>query len=69
MATQKGVVTPQELRPSGRSFLVADSPPPCHQDRYSGEWACGHDHDRPVPLQDAYQWVEGWTTQTVYEGP
>ena len=63
MATQKGVVTSQELRRSGRSFQVADSPAPCYQDRWSGAWMCGHDHSPSVALQDAYQWLEGWTTQ------
>lgn len=65
MATQKGVVTSQQLRPSGRTFLVADAGelPPCFKDRW-GDWVCGHDHDTSVPLEDAYQWFEGWTTQS-----
>ena len=64
MATQKGIITSQELRPSGRSFRVADSPPPCYQDRWSGDWMCGHDHSPSVPLQDAYAGFVGWTSQT-----
>jgi hypothetical protein len=63
VATQKGVVTSQELRSSGHKFQVIDSPPPCLQDRWSGQWNCGHDHSPSVPLQDAYQYFEGWTTQ------
>jgi hypothetical protein len=62
VATQKGIVTSQNIPSSGRSFLVADSPPPCFQDRW-GTWACGHDHEASVALQDAYQYVEGWTAQ------
>lgn len=62
MAVQRGVVTSQNLPHSGRSFLLADSPPPCYRDRW-GDWVCGHDHDAAVALQDAYQYVEGWTAQ------
>jgi hypothetical protein len=64
MAVQRGIVTPQELRPSGRTFLVDDaSGPPCFRDRW-GEWVCGHNHTPPVPLEEAYQWLEGWTVQS-----
>jgi hypothetical protein len=64
VAVQRGVRTPQELRPSGRSFLVEDaSGPPCFRDRW-GEWICGHPHDASVPLEDAYQYLEGWTAQS-----
>jgi hypothetical protein len=64
MAVQRGIVTPQELRPSGRSFLVDDaSGPPCFRDRW-GEWICGHDHGASVSLEDAYQYTEGWTAQS-----
>jgi hypothetical protein len=64
MAVQRGIVTPQELRPSGRTFLVDDaSGPPCFRDRW-GEWICGHNHDPDVPLEDAYQYFEGWTAQS-----
>jgi hypothetical protein len=63
VAVQRGIVTSQELRPSGRKFLVEDaSGPPCFRDRW-GEWICGHEHDDPVPLEDAYQYEEGWTAQ------
>lgn len=63
MTTQKGVITSQNIPQSPRTFLVEDdSGPPCFQDRW-GDWACGHDHRPPLPLQDAYQWVEGWTAQ------
>jgi hypothetical protein len=64
MAVQRGILTSQVLRPSGRSFLVEDaSGPPCFQDRW-GEWLCGHEHDASVPLEDAYQYFEGWTAQS-----
>ena len=63
MATQKGVITSQNLAKSSRIFLVADSPPPCFRDRW-GEWTCGHDHTPSVALQDAYQYFEGWTSQS-----
>jgi hypothetical protein len=65
VATQKGIITSQQLRSSGRKFLVADAGEmlPCYQDRWSGEWMCGHDHSLTVPLEDAYQWFEGWTAQ------
>ena len=61
---EKGVRTSQDLYPSGRSFQVADSPPPCFKDRW-GEWLCEceHDHEADMPLQDVYQWIEGWTVQ------
>lgn len=62
MSVQRGVLTPQDIPMSGRRFLVADSPPPCYRDPW-GDWQCGHDHSDPLPLQDAYQWVEGWTAQ------
>ena len=60
---ERGVRTPQDLSPSGRRFLVADSPPPCFKDRW-GEWQCGHDHEPDLALQDVYQFVEGWTVQS-----
>jgi hypothetical protein len=64
VSTQKGILTSQELRPSGRSFLVDDtSGPPCFRDRW-GEWTCGHDHEPSVPLEEVYQYVEGWTAQS-----
>lgn len=63
MTVQRGVATSQDIPMSGRIFRVADSPPPCFRDRW-GDWQCGHDHTDPVPLQDAYQWVEGWTVQS-----
>lgn len=63
MATQKGIITSQNLPQSGRTFLVEDaSGPPCYRDRW-GDWACGHDHTPSVPLEDAYQYFEGWTAQ------
>jgi hypothetical protein len=62
VAVQRGVVTSQELRASDRTFIVADSPPPCFRDRW-GDWQCGHDHDDSVMLQDVYQYVPGWTAQ------
>lgn len=65
MSVQRGVVTPQEIPVSGRSFAVADSPPPCFKDRW-GDWQCGHEHEGSVPLQDAYQYVPGWTTQSEF---
>lgn len=64
MAVQRGVVTSQDIPRSGRSFLLDDpSGPPCFRDRW-GEWICGHKHDPSVPLEDAYQWQEGWTAQS-----
>ena len=63
MTVQRGVLTSQNLAKSSRIFVVADSPPPCFRDRW-GEWTCGHDHTPSVPLQDAYQYFEGWTVQT-----
>ena len=64
MAVQRGIVTPQDLRPSGRRFIVADADgPPCFRDRW-GVWLCGHEHDTSVPLEDAYQYFEGWTSQS-----
>jgi hypothetical protein len=63
MATQKGIITSQNLPRSGRTFLVHDeSGPPCYRDPW-GDWACGHEHADPVPLEDAYQYFEGWTAQ------
>ena len=62
MTVQRGVLTSQNLAKSSRNFVVADSPPPCFRDRW-GEWTCGHDHTPSVPLQDAYQYFEGWTSQ------
>lgn len=63
MAVQRGVRTSQDIPHSDRSFLLADSPPPCFKDRW-GTWLCGHDHDDLINLQDAYQYVEGWTAQS-----
>jgi len=62
MTVQRGVLTSQNLAKSSRIFVVADSPPPCFRDP-RGEWTCGHDHTPSVPLQDAYQYFEGWTSQ------
>jgi hypothetical protein len=44
--------------------MVADSPPPCFQDRW-GVWQCGHKHDEldSVSLEDTYRYVAGWTAQ------
>ena len=62
MSTEKGVRTSQDIPMSGRRVILADSPPPCFQDRW-GEWLCGHEHEPSVPLQDVYQYSEGWTVQ------
>jgi hypothetical protein len=63
VTVQRGVRTSQDIPRSGRIFLVADDPPPCFLDRW-GVWLCGHEHEDSVPLQDAYQYSEGWTAQT-----
>ena len=63
MTVQRGILTSQQLQPSGRTFRVADADmPPCFFDRW-GTWQCGHDHSQAVPLEDAYQYTEGWTAQ------
>lgn len=62
MAVQRGVLTSQNIPKSGRIFLLEDAVPPCFKDRW-GDWTCGHDHSPSVPLQDAYQYFEGWTSQ------
>lgn len=66
MAVQRGIITSQDLRPSGRQFVVDDGVEhPCYLDRY-GRWWCGHDHDGEeelIPLQECYQWTPGWTAQ------
>lgn len=63
MSVQRGVRTPQDIPKSGRIFIIEDaSGPPCYRDRW-GEWTCGHDHTPSVPLEEQYQWVEGWTAQ------
>lgn len=63
MAVQRGILTPQSIPQSGRTFAVADSPPACYRDRW-GEWLCGHDHEASLPLEEAYQYTEGWTAQS-----
>jgi hypothetical protein len=62
VTVERGVITSQDIAHSGRRFLIADSPPPCFKDRW-GSWQCGHVHEDLIDLQDAYQYVEGWTAQ------
>jgi len=64
MSVQRGVSTPQQIPMSRRTFMVADSPPPCYRDRW-GDWQCGHDHYELdlVSLEDVYQHVPGWNAQ------
>jgi hypothetical protein len=63
MAVDRGVITPWELRPSGRRFIVDDGGQrACFKD-WRGVWLCGHDHDPPLQLQDVYAEVYGWTAQ------
>jgi hypothetical protein len=59
---QKGITTPQDLPPPRRRFLVDSWAPPCYRDR-RGEWLCGHDHEEPLALEDAYEHAIGWTAQ------
>jgi hypothetical protein len=67
MACRTGVITNQDIphNPRGKIFLLEGTlAPVCFFDRW-GTWHCGHDHGDhpPVPLQDAYHWMRGWTAQ------
>jgi len=65
VAVQRGILTSQNLPRSSRTFIVADADdlPPCFRDQW-GDWVCGHDHTPSTPLEDAYQYFEGWTAQS-----
>jgi hypothetical protein len=63
VAVQRGIQTSWDLRPSGRTFIIADQPEyPCYQDLF-GSWWCGHEHGQETPLQEMYEFTPGWTAQ------